>query len=615
MKYISADSLLESIRLLKDFNVFFGTSYLSCKEVRLPVGSQIDISLDNLNKDFLVRHYRIHPRSRWFFRVLRFNEKNQDWLRPDYAGKGLQSVNTRTFKSAFLHEKKSSKWGWSPNYIDILQQALLNSKKIPMLPLACWIFKKEAWSDQTTSSDIIAKFTDYFAVNAEEQNKLFDLQPLANRLKFDSLPLEPNAILNHFSAPPDLEPESGGILSYLEAHGTGCIKNLQMSLGERLNLITGDNGLGKTFILDMAWWALTGEWAAEQAYPTSAVSPQNATIKFQISSDNPGDAIELKFAPKLGRWQTPRKRPTLSGLVIYARVDGSFSVWDPHRTAIGQKALNFTRDDVFKGNEASIEGLLRDWISWQATDSDEFRLLMLALKELSPPDLGIIEAGPPIRLIGDYRDTPSIVHRYGQVPLKLASAGIRRILTLAYLVVWTWSRHLQLSRETGNKFEQRIVLIIDEIEAHLHPKWQRILLPAIIRVFNSLNDDIDIQILVASHSPLVLASVDSFFDSESDKTFHLDCTSSGTVNFEEKDFIRHGKVDNWLSSDIFGLAEPRSKYAETLIKRARTVQLEPKLASSIEVKKLTDQLLKVLPPDDEFWMTWLLFAEDHGVQI
>jgi hypothetical protein len=25
----------------------------------------------------------------------------------------------------------------------------------------------------------------------------------------------------------------------------------------RLNLITGDNGLGKSFLLDVSWWALT----------------------------------------------------------------------------------------------------------------------------------------------------------------------------------------------------------------------------------------------------------------------------------------------------------------------------------------------------------------------
>ncbi len=29
------------------------------------------------------------------------------------------------------------------------------------------------------------------------------------------------------------------------------------------NLITGDNGLGKSFLLDLSWWALTRHWPRE----------------------------------------------------------------------------------------------------------------------------------------------------------------------------------------------------------------------------------------------------------------------------------------------------------------------------------------------------------------
>ena len=37
---------------------------------------------------------------------------------------------------------------------------------------------------------------------------------------------------------------------------------------ERWNLFTGsDNGLGKTFLLDIVWWALTGTWAGNPGWP------------------------------------------------------------------------------------------------------------------------------------------------------------------------------------------------------------------------------------------------------------------------------------------------------------------------------------------------------------
>ena len=34
----------------------------------------------------------------------------------------------------------------------------------------------------------------------------------------------------------------------------------EMQLAQRLNLLTGDNGAGKTFLLDLAWTSLTRTW-------------------------------------------------------------------------------------------------------------------------------------------------------------------------------------------------------------------------------------------------------------------------------------------------------------------------------------------------------------------
>jgi hypothetical protein len=43
--------------------------------------------------------------------------------------------------------------------------------------------------------------------------------------------------------------------------------DLDVVLAPRLNLLAGDNGLGKTFLLDLAWWTLTGMWAQRPAIP------------------------------------------------------------------------------------------------------------------------------------------------------------------------------------------------------------------------------------------------------------------------------------------------------------------------------------------------------------
>src|SRR5260370_1308313 len=70
-----------------------------------------------------------------------------------------------------------------------------------------------------------------------------------------------------------------------------------------------------------------------------------------------------------------------------------------------------------------------------------FETLKTVLRRGSPPDLGTLEIGEPTRLPGDVRDIPTLKHPYATVPILFESAGIKRIVILAYLIVWAWEEH------------------------------------------------------------------------------------------------------------------------------------------------------------------------------
>ena len=53
------------------------------------------------------------------------------------------------------------------------------------------------------------------------------------------------------------------MLKRLSLSNIGPASKMEMDLAPRLNLITGDNGLGKSFLLDVAWWSLTRHWPHE----------------------------------------------------------------------------------------------------------------------------------------------------------------------------------------------------------------------------------------------------------------------------------------------------------------------------------------------------------------
>ncbi len=131
-----------------------------------------------------------------------------------------------------------------------------------------------------------------------------------------------------------IEPQiSEGTLAYLELNGTGPTQELSFEPAPRLNVITGDNGFGKTFLLECAWWALTGLWAQQVAIPRTDAARDAVKLRFQLreKSGAVGTVKNVAYDWEQGKWPDTRENAFSTGLVIYARVDGSFAVWDPIR--------------------------------------------------------------------------------------------------------------------------------------------------------------------------------------------------------------------------------------------------------------------------------------------
>jgi len=307
---------------------------------------------------------------------------------------------------------------------------------------------------------------------------------------------------------------------------------------------------------------------------------------------------------------------TVEALAVFSRADGSFAVADPVRSKLDPQATSscLTADEIRNGKTGVIEGMIRDWVRWQgAPDRKTFDQFAAVLKRLSPEDLGTLTPGSPMRLPRDAREIPTIQHRYGSVPVTQASAGVQRVLLLAYLMIWCWQEHLLAAEQIGVSPLRRMMVIVDELEAHLHPKWQRIVLPALMSVGDILSSDLAIQTIAATHSPMILASLEGDFDPTTDTLYHLYGAARG-VKLEETPFVKYGDVSGWLTSPLFGLSQARSREAELAIDAAKKLQLEEK-PSSEEVADVSEKLKRYLAGDDKFWPRWLYFAEEHGVKI
>ncbi|ANI53379.1 hypothetical protein PDR5_16490 [Pseudomonas sp. DR 5-09] len=431
----------------------------------------------------------------------------------------------------------------------------------------------------------------------------------------------------------------GIVLKSLKLSHVGPLPQLDVQFSSRLNLITGDNGLGKSFLLDIAWWALTRKWpgdlnrALTGAGMVRPTDPAKASIEFSVSAKTKDVSYATTFSPLDQAWTGKAGRPINPGLVLYAMADGSFAAWDPARNYWLKKGnldvqdrvpgYVFSAREIWDGLVDSERGLLcngliADWASWYKEKGESYEHLCAALAKLSPEEGESLELGPLTRIsLDDPRDIPTLRMPYGQdVPVVHASSGMKRVLAIAYLLVWSWQEHVKASALLGQDTTPRLTFLIDEVESHLHPRWQRSVVGALLDVVTALSPTAQVQILLVTHSPLVMASVEPRFDKSQDAWFDLDLETNSKsgeteVHFRQREFVRLGEVSRWLMSDAFDLGSARSIEAEKTLEEASRILsqevIDEKLALSLDAR-----LRKLLGDTDPFWIRWRYVGEKQG---
>lgn len=429
------------------------------------------------------------------------------------------------------------------------------------------------------------------------------------------------------------------MLHELSMRNVGPASAMDVEFGPRVNIFTGDNGVGKSFLFDVAWWALTRRWPHEVnpammsgfvARPSDSAIP--ATIRYQGAGATTTVNYEATYDPLEEAWIGGPGRPWVPGLVAYAHADGSFSVWDPARNARlnasenesdeRRRAYVLTDEQVWDGLRERrggraipvCNGLLVDWANWINAQTGNAQAMEDAIRALSADqNEHELMPGPLTRVsIDDAREIPTIEMPYGgPVPILHASSGVRRATALAYMLTWAWSEHRLAAERYGQDPATSVILLFDEVESHLHPRWQRSILGALNGLGESLFEGAELQLLVSTHSPLVLASAEAWFDAERDAWFDLDLDGDPpSVCIRHRPYVPLGRSGYWLTSDAFDLATDRGNLdAENAILRAKGVLREE--SPSADAIGGADGALQAarLPDIDPFWVRWRAFVE------
>lgn len=110
------------------------------------------------------------------------------------------------------------------------------------------------------------------------------------------------------------------------------------------------------------------------------------------------------------------------------------------------------------------------------------------------------------------------------------------------------ARRLSLANPDTDPLLGEGIILIDEIELHLHPKWQQTVISNLTNTFPNC------QFFITTHSPLVASDVKG-------KVFGI---RDGEISEEHT----YGKLSSNILSDVFDLSMARNLYVQSLIDKA-----------------------------------------------
>jgi predicted ATP-binding protein involved in virulence len=163
---------------------------------------------------------------------------------------------------------------------------------------------------------------------------------------------------------------------------------------------------------------------------------------------------------------------------------------------------------------------------------------------------------------------------YGWVGLKELSYGYK---TMVAWIVDVAARMFSKYPDSDNPLEEPVVILVDEIDLHLHPKWQR-------QIFDFLEERFPrAQFVVTAHSPLIVQSAPK--DANIIVLRKEQQGDEYVVKIEnDHNYVRNWRVDQILASDLFDNVGIRNEEVEQQMQERTTLLQKDVLTDDEKVR-------------------------------
>jgi hypothetical protein len=340
-------------------------------------------------------------------------------------------------------------------------------------------------------------------------------------------------------------------LQRLQLHNIGPFEHLDLAFESQRTILLGDNGMGKSIILKSIAAALCGREASEESVTQLLrAGAKGGSIELQVGTDiysvdlqrDTEGKVQIRSASlsplKLGKWLVLGFPPLRA--ITWKRPDGPTPLLAPDPSPRDLLPILSTEPDTRLNN-------LKQWLvnldrQGEGRDADPNAKRILdrffeAVRALTP--------GMAVRLASIDKRTNAILldTAGGLIPIELVSQGM--VSALCWIGVLL-ERLYEVHQAQHDPEEGGALVLIDEIDAHMHPRWQHSLMGPLASTFTS------VQFIASTHSPLIVAGLGA------SEILVLHRDAAGDLRVEHPDIAPQGlRADQILTSPLFNLDSTR----------------------------------------------------------
>ncbi len=381
----------------------------------------------------------------------------------------------------------------------------------------------------------------------------------------------------------------------------GPFDDLVMEFNPQWNILLGDNAVGKSSILKAIGIALCGERAQPYAGRIIKSGKSDASIVLKTDRDT---VYETKLVKKEDEAEviTETSRPLVAeGWLAVGFPPLRTTSWErpkPDTEALGKSRS--TPEDILplvKGDTDPRLDKLKQWIvsiDYQRSRSEEERKgagvryqklihdLFDVINKMSHP--------LTIKYKGVDKQTRKVrveAGKDGDIPIEAASQGVISLISWVGVLM---QRFYEVYEKDEEPTKAYALVLMDEIDAHMHPAWQQALVGHLKNTFPNA------QFIATTHSPLIVTGMPA------EQLFRFIRNEEGRPQqIEVEPEMAQGRADQVLTSELFGLTSSRDLETQELIKRYTELSARDNLSKpeKEELDKAADKLKIALPSPAE----------------